>query len=105
MNSVNDRETPDYTAMEYIDTIAGMLRHYDEPVPDDPEAVVHWETRSFITHVAYLEGSSIDIDIWAIEVSLPLKILADRPGARHQGHPHPEGCALHAGREGATVHD
>lgn len=71
MNSVNDRETPDYTAMDYIDTIATMLRHYDVPAPlqrslDD---VIPWETGSFITHIACLEGGSVEVDDAAIEVS------------------------------------
>lgn len=69
VNSVNDRETPDYTAMDYIDTIANMLRHYDVPVPlQNLDDVIPWETSSFITHVAYLEGGSVEIDEQAFKV-------------------------------------
>ncbi|WOO77426.1 putative protein [Vanrija pseudolonga] len=68
LNSVNDRETGDYTAMDYIDTIANMLRHYDVPVPLRASfgEGVPWETRSFITHVAYLEGGKVPVDEKAI---------------------------------------
>ncbi|KAL1412850.1 hypothetical protein Q8F55_000599 [Vanrija albida] len=68
LNSVNDRETGDYTAMDYIDTIANMLRHYDVPAPLRANLgdVVPWETRSFITHVAYLEGSAVPVNEKAI---------------------------------------
>lgn len=70
VNSVNDRETPDYTAMDYIDTIVTMLRHYDIPVPLQRSLnVIPWETSSFITHIAYLEGGSVEVDEQAIEVS------------------------------------
>ncbi|GMK53953.1 hypothetical protein CspeluHIS016_0105390 [Cutaneotrichosporon spelunceum] len=63
LNSVNDRETRDYTAMDYIDTIANMLRHYDVPVPLQNRGNMDiWETSSFITHVAYLEGGSVEVD-------------------------------------------
>lgn len=70
MNSVNDRETPDYTAMDYIDTVAGILRHYDVPPPlqTSPDDVIPWETASFITHVAYLEGAEVPVDEAAIKV-------------------------------------
>jgi len=72
VNSRNDRETSDYVALDYIDTIANMLRHYDIPpqMQDNPDDVILWETRSFITHVAYLEGGSVQVDERAIRVSL-----------------------------------
>ncbi|BEI83043.1 hypothetical protein CcaverHIS002_0309110 [Cutaneotrichosporon cavernicola] len=67
LNSVNDRETPGYTAMDYIDTIANMLRHYDVPVPlQNRDDMILWETSSFITHVAYLEGGKVEVDEQAI---------------------------------------
>jgi hypothetical protein len=48
-----------------------MLRHYDIPPPmqDNPDDVIPWETRAFITHVAYLEGGFVDVDEEAIIVS------------------------------------
>lgn len=56
--------------MEYIDTIAQMLRHYDVPTPLRAHVgEVVWETTSFITHVAYLDGGEVSIDKQAIEVS------------------------------------
>lgn len=64
VNATNDRETPNYTAMDYIDTIATMLRHYNVPALQDP---VPWETSSFITHLAYLEGGGVEVDCAAIE--------------------------------------
>ncbi|CAK9780810.1 UPF0052-domain-containing protein [Cutaneotrichosporon oleaginosum] len=68
LNSVNDRETPDYTAMDYIDTIANMLRHYDVPAPlQNPNDIIPWETSSFITHIAYLDGGAVEVDEQAIQ--------------------------------------
>jgi hypothetical protein len=56
--------------MDYIDTVANMLRHYDVPVPlQTPNGEILWETCSFITHVAYLEGGSVEVDEQAIKVS------------------------------------
>jgi hypothetical protein len=48
-----------------------MLRHYDIPpqMQDSPSDVIPWETRSFITHVAYLEGGGVAVDERAIVVS------------------------------------
>lgn len=60
VNSHNDRETPGYTAMDYIDTIATMLRHYDP-------AEIPWETSSFISHIAYLEAGEVEVDTEAVE--------------------------------------
>lgn len=70
VNSVNDRETPDFTAMDYIDTIANMLRHFDIPVPMQTarNGPVIWETTSFITHLVYLEGCAVPVDEAAVQV-------------------------------------
>lgn len=59
--------------MDYIDAIGNILRHYDIPPPmqDSPDDVIFWETRSFITHVAYLEGATVPVDERAIRVSRP----------------------------------
>lgn len=56
--------------MDYIDTVAGILRHYDVPPPlqTSPDDVIPWETASFITHVAYLEGAEVPVDEAAIKV-------------------------------------
>lgn len=68
VNSTNDRETPSYTALDYIDTIASMLKHYDVPAPlQAVDPGIPWETSSFITHVVYLEGGKVDVDVQAIE--------------------------------------
>lgn len=71
MNSVNDQETADYNAMDYLDTIAHTLRHYDVPLPlqSSKGCGIPWETSSFVTHIVYLQGSSIAVDHQAIEVS------------------------------------
>lgn len=70
--------------MDYIDTIANMLRHYDVPVPLRASLGegVPWETRSFITHVAYLEGGKVPADEKAIRVSEPSSWLALTPQDR-----------------------
>lgn len=84
VNSVNDRETPGYSAMDYIDTVANILRHYDVPPPlqTSPEDVIPWETASFITHVAYLEGAEVAVDEASIQVSGQTNVVTD--GSRHE---------------------
>ena len=108
MNSVNDRETPDYTAMDYIDTVANILRHYDVPPPlqTSPDDVIPWETASFITHVAYLEGAEVPVDEAAMQVGdngSEGDADADNSGTGYLRCAHPATCARDGTRSGADV--
>jgi hypothetical protein len=67
---VNDRETPDYVASEYVAAILGTLRHYDRPKRQPSVAVpTVWEAQRLVTHVVCLEGAKVELDIAQIEVS------------------------------------
>lgn len=106
---MNDRETPDYTAMDYIDTVANILRHYDVPPPlqISPDDVIPWETASFITHVAYLEGAEVPVDEAAIKVGgvngPEGDADADYSGTGHLRRAHPATCARDGAGSGADV--
>ena len=70
---MNDRETPGYTASEYVASILGSLKHFDRPklrsAAFGMPAV--WEPSRLVSHVAYLEGAKIPLDASLIEVSGP----------------------------------
>ncbi|WVW84640.1 hypothetical protein I302_106674 [Kwoniella bestiolae CBS 10118] len=72
LNSSNDRETPEYTASEYLSTILDMLRHYDKPKRNKNNgpgpnqgsmAESNWKPSDLISHVIYLEGGKVNIDM------------------------------------------
>ncbi|OCF43555.1 hypothetical protein I317_02572 [Kwoniella heveanensis CBS 569] len=73
LNSSNDRETPNYTASEYIATILAMLRHYDKPKRNRHQDQLlpgpTWKTSDLISHVVHLEGASVEMDREDIEAS------------------------------------
>ncbi|WVF69156.1 hypothetical protein IAT40_003931 [Kwoniella sp. CBS 6097] len=73
LNSSNDRETPSYTASEYIATILAMLRHYDKPKRNRHQDQLlpgpTWRTSDLISHVIYLEGAGVEMDKEAIATS------------------------------------
>lgn len=94
--------------MDYIDTVANILRHYDVPPPlqASPDDVIPWETASFITHVAYLEGAEVPVDEAAIQVGddrLEGDADADSSGTGHLRCAHPAACAQHGARSGPGV--
>jgi hypothetical protein len=73
---MNDRETPQYTASDYITAILATLNHYDRPAV--PVSLTHtkgskkskWEAKDLVTHVAYLKGARVPLDIAVLEVRL-----------------------------------
>lgn len=88
---MNDRETPGYTASEYVNSIIGCLRHCDRPSNIRNTAfgqAAIWEPRKLVTHIAYLEGARVQLDPTPIEVRLhsaSWRYNADRAlVARHQ---------------------
>ncbi|WVR06371.1 hypothetical protein IAU60_003402 [Kwoniella sp. DSM 27419] len=74
LNSSNDRETPAYTASEYINTVLTMLRHYDKPrrtrghLSGSPAESI-WKPTDLISHMVYLEGGQVEIDRNIIEAT------------------------------------
>lgn len=65
---MNDRETPQYTASEYITTILTTLRHYDRHKRQTGFVMpAVFEAKRLVSHVAYLEGSKVELDRNAIE--------------------------------------
>ncbi|WWC62530.1 uncharacterized protein I303_105126 [Kwoniella dejecticola CBS 10117] len=80
LNSSNDRETPDYTASEYLTTIFAMLKHYNRPGKrSDPGTMYNdlgrngteerLKMSTIISHVICLEGSKMVIDEYVIKAS------------------------------------
>lgn len=68
MNSVNDRETTDYTATDYIEAILATLRHYDSPIRGRGTSGVDDAAGSLITHIVALEGGEVPVNVGEIEV-------------------------------------
>ena len=72
VNAINDRETPGYTAADYVTSLLSSLRHYDKPARPKTDGAMPktvWESRTLITHIVYLEGGRVEMDEEAIEVS------------------------------------
>jgi hypothetical protein len=82
VNSLNDRETPEYTASEYITSILGTLHHYDKPTRPSIRVggeVTSWKPTDLITHVVCLEGGQVPLDEDALKVSWFLYIHVYMP--------------------------
>ncbi|KAK8858603.1 hypothetical protein IAR55_002832 [Kwoniella newhampshirensis] len=92
LNSVNDRETPEYTASEYISSITGMLGHYDKPKRNrGKESILPgpiWRTSDLISHVVFLEGCGVQVDHEHI-LAQGVKMIGVPP-------------SVHGAKEGAT---
>ncbi|PIL30733.1 hypothetical protein GSI_06901 [Ganoderma sinense ZZ0214-1] len=65
LNSVNDRETDGYTAVEYIRIIARTLNESHQPKTFGglSKAETTYPISAFITHLVYLKGTGIEVDI------------------------------------------
>ena len=60
VNSVNDRETYAYTAWDYLSALLSSMRCLDQNR--------HYAANKLISHVVYLEGCKVDLDVAQIEV-------------------------------------
>ncbi|ORY88954.1 hypothetical protein BCR35DRAFT_288228 [Leucosporidium creatinivorum] len=85
LNSSLDRETPDYTALDFVEAIRSACSGtYGE------EGRAHrWEARDLISHVVYIEEGEVQVDTSALEslgiASIPLSMPGrrfDEEGAR-----------------------
>ncbi|KAF9976356.1 hypothetical protein BGZ73_008714 [Actinomortierella ambigua] len=65
LNGSNDRETPDYTALDFVWAITAALNSSVRL------SGLHWPREyppvKYITHLIYLDNSKIEVDTWGIE--------------------------------------
>lgn len=68
LNSRNDRETQNYSAVDYINTIVHTLNtpYHSRPYGGLGNADTTYPASAFITHVLYLKGCATEVDIFAI---------------------------------------
>ncbi|KAI0668661.1 UPF0052-domain-containing protein [Trametes maxima] len=68
LNSVNDRETDGYSAVDYIRTIAQTLNdgHHAHTYGGLSKADTTYPVSAFITHLVYLKGTGVEVDIPSI---------------------------------------
>ncbi|KAG0364105.1 hypothetical protein BGZ54_007834 [Gamsiella multidivaricata] len=65
LNGTNDRETPDYKALDFIWALTGAL-NYSLKLSGQFWPTEHKPSR-YITHVIYLDNSEVQVDVWEIE--------------------------------------
>ncbi|KAH9938994.1 UPF0052-domain-containing protein [Epithele typhae] len=65
LNSVNDRETDGYTAVDYVRTIAQTLNdgHHVRSYGGLSKADTRYPISAFITHLVYLKGTAVAVDV------------------------------------------
>ena len=65
LNGTNDRETPDYTALDFIWALSGALNSSlklsGQYWPKE------YKPSKYITHLIYLDNSEVQVDTWGIE--------------------------------------
>ncbi|KAI0771043.1 UPF0052-domain-containing protein [Trametes elegans] len=68
LNSANDRETDGYSAVDYIRTIARTLNdgHHAQTYGGLSKADTTYPVSAFITHLVYLKGTTVEVDVRAI---------------------------------------
>lgn len=67
LNVENDRETERYTAVDYILTITKTLNTNYETVPYGlGNASTTYPVSAFVTHLIYLEGANVPVDVMRI---------------------------------------
>ncbi|KIJ59822.1 hypothetical protein HYDPIDRAFT_99914 [Hydnomerulius pinastri MD-312] len=67
LNGKNDRETDGYTAVDYVRAIAAVLNsQYQTPSYGLGNASTIYPISAFITHLVYLEGTSVHVDVKAL---------------------------------------
>ncbi|GAA5883788.1 hypothetical protein JCM16303_002372 [Sporobolomyces ruberrimus] len=77
LNSTRDRETPDYSCLDFVKAISSACnRAYGEDLEGKGRRT--WEPREFVSHVVYLEGTKVEVDREELE-SLGIETIAARP--------------------------
>ncbi|KAN0101027.1 hypothetical protein V8E55_001011 [Tylopilus felleus] len=81
LNGRNDRETDGYTAVDYVKAIVGVLNSdYQKPSYGLGNASTVYPISAFITHLVWLEGTRIEVDVMALAV-LGVKAITIRGNA------------------------
>lgn len=90
-NSTLDRETPNYTALRFVEAIrSACSASYGE----DGGLAQTWDTRQLVSHVVYIEQGEVQVEVGALQVrswSLFVGSVADPhsfAGPRHHLHSH-----------------
>ncbi|KAF9999736.1 hypothetical protein BGZ79_006660 [Entomortierella chlamydospora] len=65
LNGTNDRETPDYTALDFIWALTSAL-NYSLKLSGQFWPTEHKPSK-YITHLLYLDNSEVQVDTWGIE--------------------------------------
>ncbi|GAA6020646.1 hypothetical protein JCM11491_001132 [Sporobolomyces phaffii] len=74
LNSTTDRETPNYTSLDFLRAISSACnRAYGE----DAESKRYFEPKDFVSHVVYLDGSQVEVDKEELE-ALGIRIICAR---------------------------
>jgi len=99
LNGKNDRETDGYTAVDYVKTIGGVLNSdYRKPPYGLGNASTVYPISAFITHLVWLEGTLIEVDVMALR-ALGVKATMVRgnvEGDEDQGPRYDAGVVRHA---------
>lgn len=85
LNGSNDRETDGYTAVDYIRAITSVLN--SQYPPNGLENVSPYPISAFITHLVYLEGTKVAVDVEAM-TTLGIKCIL--VGKRSESAPNSE---------------
>ncbi|KAI0757600.1 UPF0052-domain-containing protein [Daedaleopsis nitida] len=102
LNSANDRETDGYTAVDYIRTVAQTLNdgHHAPLYGGLSKADTIYPISAFITHLVYLKGTAVEVDIARI-TALGVRCL-EVEGALDEKSKQPQfnaACVQHALRD------
>lgn len=63
-NSTLDRETPGYTALDFVEAIrSACSASYGEGGP-----ARRWDAREVVSHVVYIEEGEVQVDVGALQV-------------------------------------
>ncbi|KAH0838708.1 UPF0052-domain-containing protein [Lanmaoa asiatica] len=99
LNGINDRETDGYTAVDYVKTIVGVLNSdYQKPSYGLGNASTVYPISAFITHLIWLEGTLIEVDVMAL-TALGVKSIMVRgnvEGDANQGPRYDAGVVRYA---------
>jgi len=76
VNGENDRETDGYTAVDYIRAIVGTLNSQYQKQPYGLGGMTTmYPASAFITHMVYLRGTTVKVDVKLITSTLGVKCL------------------------------
>lgn len=83
LNTSNDRETPDYTAVDFIEAISHALIMSDSPAGHDGVSESPYCASDFITHVVYHRSGQLTLDLSKVQ-GLGIEAVAVGDGSAEQ---------------------